>query len=159
MTSTVVVGVFDNINHVETAIKQLRDIGVEKDAISMVATAITGNQTVHGIAQGADPAGNEAATTGVFQLLTGSALAWIPSGGAVFSLGPISAEVSAALTGAGSHAVPKTLAGCGIPTGAVDRYMENLRRGEYLIVVTDTDDAAMADHLLADNGATAVDRY
>lgn len=154
---TTAIGMFDNINHVETAVKQLHDAGIEKDAISMLATGITGNQTAHGLAHVASKSEHETIMTGLFTLLIGSALIWIPRDGPVVSLGPIAADMGGTPTKSAASVITDALAGRGIPQPAASTYCEQIKQGRYLVVVpVDAETAAITTQVLDDNGATTV---
>jgi hypothetical protein len=161
------VGIFGNVNHVETAIKQLLEAGIAADAVSLLAAGISGNQTVHGVinerGRPAMPAGGgeRSVRAGIFDLLPGFALIWMPGAGPALAVGSISAGMAGGLTGAGDRAFTMALTDHGVPDRAAEMCAEAARNGSYVLIIeTDSVEASgLVWQLLEDNGAVRVEAH
>jgi hypothetical protein len=164
-----VVGIFDSLDQVEAAVKQLTDSGISTDAISVVANNLSSTETVHGVVVSGTQASHGAATGagwgaltgaaagGLFSLLPGAALIWVPGAGALIALGPLAAMLGGALTGAGGGAIVGALVGHGIPKEQATTYEKEVQAGKYLLVVTGGEaEAERAQQIMRGSGSTQV---
>jgi uncharacterized protein (TIGR02271 family) len=154
MTSTVI-GLYDSFQDAQQVVRELRDMGMSNDRISLVANDASGEyagqlgQTgTKGRKGKKDDSGAEtgagigAVLGGLGGLLVGLGALTIPGIGPVLAAGPLATAVSA-MVGAGVGAVAGAATGgllgamvdMGIPEEQAQFYSEGVRRGGTLVVV------------------------
>lgn len=155
MTHTVV-GLFDDINHAHMAVRDLQDMGIARDRISLVASDAAGEYGQYLSRTGAKEDTTDGASTGagvgaliggIGGLLVGLGALAIPGIGPVVAAGPLATALSA-LLGAGAGALAGGIAGgligalvdAGLPEEEAGYYAEGVRRGGTLLMV-ETDEA------------------
>ncbi|MGV2829917.1 general stress protein [Myxosarcina sp. GI1(2024)] len=147
------VGVFERREDVESALRALKDKGFNMDNVSLLARDIEG---VEGADQVTDKEGNEAsegagigATTGtvlggIGGFLVGAGVLAIPGVGPVLAAGVGISEIASTLAGAGIGAaaggIVGALVGLGIPEEKAKVYEDRIKAGDYLLMVTGTED-------------------
>ncbi|MEA5447826.1 signal transduction histidine kinase (STHK), LytS [Leptolyngbya sp. CCNP1308] len=148
-----VMGVFKRREDLESALQALKDAGVEKERISLLARHI---EDVKGAEEISDGEGNEAkegagigATTGtvlggIGGFLIGAGVLAIPGVGPVLAAGAGISEIAATLAGAGigaaSGGLVGALVGAGIPEDKAKVYNQRFEAGDYLLMVDGTPD-------------------
>lgn len=164
--SKTIVALFDTQAAAETAVRELRDSGVEQGEISVVAkNADDTSTTVDGTSDDSsaeDGAGTGAVSGtvlgGALGLLVGTGLLAIPGIGPVLAAGPLAAAigtlgaaVGAGALGAGIGAATGGLlgglVGAGVPEEDANIYAEGVRRGGTLVTVNAND--SNADQVVA----------
>lgn len=133
-----VVGVYDSMKDAEAAVCTLLDQGVPAEQVSIVGQDLHSETQVHGFVTAGDVAKTGAATGawvgGLFGVLTGAALLFVPGVGALIVLGPLAAgavtAAEGALTGGGLGAV----LGHFIAKRHVPKYSRHLEAGRYLVL-------------------------
>lgn len=147
------VGVFERREDVENALRALKDDGFDMNNVSLLARDLEG---VEGADEVTEKEGNEAAegagigaTTGtvlggIGGFLVGAGVLAIPGVGPVFAAGVGISEIAATLAGAGIGAaaggIVGALVGLGIPEEKAKVYEDRIKAGDYLLMVTGTED-------------------
>jgi uncharacterized protein (TIGR02271 family) len=160
-----VVGVYENHEKAERAVRDLVDAGFQRTDVSIVArgredepqgtttgttTGTSGEEHSRAGTGAATGAGIGAAIGGVGGLLAGLGLFAIPGFGPVIAAGPIAAALTGAGLGAAAGGLVGVLVGLGIPKEEAEPYAEAVRRGGYLVIVNaaaDEDAGRAADIL------------
>jgi hypothetical protein len=159
-----VVAVFRDFDSAQAAVERLMAAGFPVDQVSIVGKDLQSETRLNGYVTTGDIAGPSAATGawvgGLFGLLAGSALLFIPGAGPLIVLGPL----AAAAIGAGSGAL--VAGGVGAVLGHfvarqhLPKYEQRVRAGSYLVVVHGTEeDVERAHKVLSDAGSTDVQRH
>ena len=147
------VGVFEKREDVEDALRALKDNGFDMNNVSLLARDLKG---VEGAEEVTGKQGNEAAegagvgaTTGtvlggIGGFLVGAGVLAIPGVGPVLAAGVGISEIAATLAGAGIGAaaggIVGALVGLGIPEEKAKVYQDRIKAGDYLLMVTGTED-------------------
>ncbi len=148
-----VMGVFKRREDLESALQALKDAGIEKESISLLARHV---EDVKGAEEISDGKGNEAkegagigAATGtvlggIGGFLIGAGVLAIPGVGPVLAAGVGISEIAATLAGAGigaaSGGLVGALVGAGIPEDRAKVYNQRFEAGDYLLMVDGTHD-------------------
>ncbi len=150
-----VVGVFDNKDSAEQAIREVKDLGFREDEISMVAKGEqkNNNNMNQELTDGAATGG---ALGGLAGIAAGVGALAIPGIGPILAAGPI----AAGLTGAAAGGITGGLVDMGIPQDRGDYYENEVKSGKILAAVetedNNIDDIASA---LRNNGASDVETH
>jgi hypothetical protein len=133
-----VVGVYDSMKNAEAAVRTLLEQGVPPDQVSIVGQDLHSETQVHGFVTTSDVAKTGAATGawvgGLFGVLTGAALLFVPGVGALIVLGPLAAGVLTAAEGAAAGGGLGAVLGHFIAKKHVPKYSRHLEAGNYLVV-------------------------
>ena len=144
------VGVFHDRRQADAAVDELRSLGFDRDAVSIVARGREGEERFRGWDdadddRGADRdrhdvgAGEGAAVGGLTGLLIGAGLMLIPGVGPIFAVGPLAAGLAGAVTGAAAGAVTGGIAAAlidlGVPEEEARYYESRVGEGAYLVTV------------------------
>lgn len=157
-------GVFKRREDLESTLQALKDTGIEKERISLLARHV---EDVKGAEEISDGEGNEAkegagigATTGtvlggIGGFLIGAGVLAIPGVGPVLAAGAGISEIAATLAGAGigaaSGGLVGALVGAGIPEDRAKVYNQRFKAGDYLLMVDGTpDDLRKVESILRD---------
>lgn len=148
-----VMGVFKRREDLESTLQALKDAGIEKERISLLARHV---EDVKGAEEISDGEGNDAkegagigATTGtvlggIGGFLIGAGVLAIPGVGPVLAAGAGISEIAATLAGAGigaaSGGLIGALVGAGIPEDRAKVYNQRFKAGDYLLMVDGTPD-------------------
>jgi hypothetical protein len=159
-----VIGVFADIEAAQAALKRLIDAGFPNDRVSIVGKDLQSETRINGFVTTGDIAGPTTATGawvgGLFGLLAGSALLFIPGAGPLIVLGPLAAAAFGAAQGALLGGSVGLVLGHFVAKQHIPTYEQLVRAGSYLVVVHGTDDeVARARDILADAGSTDVQRH
>ena len=159
-----VIGVFNDSEAAEKAVKTLREKGFEQSEISIVARD-EGKTTKKDMEAGGELGGSEniadgtawgGAIGGVAGLLAGVGALAIPGIGPIIAAGPLAGALSGAVTGG----VAGGLIDLGIPEERGKEYEEKLKQGGILAVIETSDDKANdAGEVLRNNGANDVEAH
>lgn len=147
------VGVFKRREDLESVLRALKDNNYDMDRVSLIARHI---EDVKGADEVTDNVGNESAegagigaTTGTVLgglggLLVGLGVLAIPGVGPILAAGVEINALASTLAGAGIGAaaggIIGALVGLGIPEEQAKVYNDRVKAGEYLLVVSGTDD-------------------
>lgn len=164
-----VIGVFDNVDSVNAALKTLELKGYEKDEISVVSTkdnVITEevefeNNVIEGVKDTAKTGG---VIGGILGLLVGVGALTIPGVGLLFITGPIAAALgltglaattaSGALTGALAGGIVGAFREIGVDESMAVKYEEALKAGNIIVGVSAKNaDAVRVREIFENNGA------
>jgi hypothetical protein len=159
-----VIAVFPDIDAAQTAVERLAAAGFPIERISIVGKDLQSEIRVNGFVTTGDIAGPSAATGawvgGLFGLLAGSALLFIPGAGPLIVLGPLAAAAVGAAQGALVAGGVGAVLGHFVAKKHIPRYEELVRAGSYLVIVHGTEeDVARARDILAEAGSTDVERH
>jgi hypothetical protein len=148
-----VVGIFNNHEHIENAIRALKDANFDMDRVSVLARNI---DDVSGGREVNESHGNEAsegagigATTGtvlggVTGFLIGVGVLAIPGVGPILAAGAEIGALGSTLAGAGAGALTGgiigALVGLGIPEDKARVYEDRIKAGDYMLMVSGDDD-------------------
>ncbi|BAU62827.1 signal transduction histidine kinase [Stanieria sp. NIES-3757] len=145
------VGVFTRREDVENALRTLKENGFNMDDVSLLARNLEGVEGADEVSQGneaAEGAGIGATTGtvlgGIGGFLVGAGVLAIPGVGPVLAAGVGISEIAATLAGAGIGAatggIIGALVGLGIPEDRARVYQDRIKAGDYLLMVTGTED-------------------
>lgn len=154
-----IVAVFTSRNQAESAAKELRQAGFDKE-ISMVTKGNENNQNQNnnGMNMGTGDTIADGATTGASLgalggLALGAGALAIPGFGPLLAAGPI----AAALSGAAAGGLGGALVDMGIPEADSKRYESDIKQGKTLVAVECSDNKSKkAQDLLRQSGADSV---
>lgn len=155
----VITGLFDSHDHAAEAVRQLRDVGVRSEDISLVANNAEGYAVEDGdeVAEGAGAgAGIGAILGGAGGLLAGLGTLAIPGIGPVIAGGWLLSTAVGAVAGAAIGGATGGLIGAlteaGVSTAEADIYAEGVRRGGTLVTARVEDSKADAADLILHKG-------
>ncbi|HEX3604833.1 MAG TPA: general stress protein [Candidatus Dormibacteraeota bacterium] len=153
-------GVYASMKQVEEAIRRLTDAGIPPESISIIGKDLQSETEIHGFVTAKDLA-KEGATFGawvggLFGLLTGAAMFFLP-GGPLFVLGPLAYTAIGAAEGAVWTGAVGALLGHFLAKQHIPKLTAQLKAGKYLVVVHGTEDQVRrAQAILESTGATDV---
>lgn len=150
-----VVGVFDNKDSAEDAIRQIKDLGFNEDEISLVAKGDEENNDDlnQDLTNGATTGG---ALGGLAGIAAGVGALAIPGIGPILAAGPI----AAGLTGAAAGGLTGGLVDMGIPQERGDYYENEVKSGKILAAIeTEDDNIDDIASALRNNGASDVETH
>ena len=159
-----VIAVFSDIEATERAVRRLGSEGFPRDRVSIIGRDLQSEMRVTGVVTAGDVAGPSAATGawvgGLFGVLSGLALLFIPGAGPLVVLGPLAAGAVGAAQGALIGGAVGAVLGHFVAKQHLPKYESLVRAGSYLVVVHGTeDDVSRARQLLWDSGSTDVQRH
>ncbi len=171
----VTLGIFENQNDAEHAIKELESRGFSTKNISILMkepegyVVQNGNSTAENVTEGAvSGATTGSLLGGLAGLLIGIGAIAIPGVGGLLIGGPLAVAlgltgaaattVSGAVTGAAAGGLVGALAGLGLPEDRAEAYASSIEEGGVMIAVSNwTGDPKEARDVLKNHGATQVD--
>jgi hypothetical protein len=159
-----VIAVFADFDTAHRAVERLIEAALRPDQISVVGRDLQSELRLNGYVTTGDIAGPSAATGawvgGLFGLLTGSALLFVPGAGPLFVLGPLAAAAAGAGQGALLGGVVGAVLGHFVAQRHLPKYERSVRAGSYLVVVHGTDEEVdQARQALAAAGSSEVQRH
>jgi hypothetical protein len=159
-----VIAVFPDLAAAERAITELTKKGFPADRISIVGKDMESEIRISGFVTTGDVAGPGAATGawagGLFGVLSGTAILFIPGLGALIVLGPLAAAAVGAAEGAVLGGAVGALLGHFVAKKHLPKYEESVRTGNYLLVVHGTEEeVSKAQRLLTELDGTDVQRH
>lgn len=133
-----VVGVYDSMKDAEAAVRALLEQGVPADQVSIVGQDLHSETEVHGFVSTGDVAKTGAKTGawvgGLFGVLTGAAVLFVPGVGALIVLGPLAAGALAAAEGAAAGGGLGAVLGHFLAKKHVPKFSRHLEAGKYLVL-------------------------
>jgi hypothetical protein len=159
-----VIAVFPDLDAAQQAVERLFKAGFPPDHISIIGKDLQSETRINGFVTTGDIAGPAAATGawvgGLFGLLGGTALLFIPGAGPLLVLGPLAGAAVGAAEGAiFGGAVGATL-GHFVAKEHLPKYERTIAAGNYLVVAHGLEDhVTRARQLLTDAGAADVQRH
>lgn len=157
--SSAVIGVYTTMTDAEAAVKALLEQGVPAEQISIVGQDLHSETRVHGFVTTGDVAKSGAKTGawvgGLFGVLTGAALLFIPGVGPLLVLGPLAAGAVTAAEGAAAGGGIGAVLGHFIGKRHVPKYSQHLTEGNYLVLRHEPSAAGTDTELLRERTAAA----
>ncbi|MBV9144182.1 MAG: hypothetical protein JO115_25220 [Pseudonocardiales bacterium] len=133
-----VVGVYESMKDAEAAVRTLLEQGVPAEQVSIVGQDLHSETEVHGFVTTGDVAKMGAKSGawvgGLFGVLSGAALLFVPGVGALVVLGPLAAGALAAAEGAAAGGGLGAVLGHFIAKKHVPKYSRHLEAGNYLVL-------------------------
>jgi hypothetical protein len=163
MNEQSVVGIYDTMDAAESAVKALDLAKFPVTQVTIVTKDLSSEKTVHGYVTACDVskkgAKEGAWLGGIFGLLVGAALMWIPGVGPVVVAGSLAAAllggVEGAVAGSALGGILSGLAAWGISKQHILKYEETVRGGKYLVIAHGSgDEVDKAQQILAGTGAS-----
>jgi hypothetical protein len=159
-----VIGVFENTDAAEAAVRRLIDAGFPAERISIVSRDMVTETRINGFVTTGDIAGPAAASGawvgGLFGLLAGSAVLFIPGAGPLVVLGPLAAAAIGAAYGALVGGGMGAVLGSFVAEEHIPKYERLVRAGRNLVVVHGAaEDVERARRILDETGSTDVQRH
>jgi hypothetical protein len=157
MADQAVVGTYDSMDAADAAVRKLVEGGFPAGQVSVIAQNLQSEKQVHGFITTGDVAkvgaGTGAWVGGLFGVLAGVALVFVPAVGPLLVAGPFAASllagVEGAIVGAGAGGLLGALAGLGISKEHIVKYEDQLKAGKYLVLAQgDAAAAARAESIL-----------
>ena len=142
MADQSVIGTYDSMDAADAAVRKLVEGGFPSGQVSVLAQNLQSEKQVHGFITTGDVAkvgaGTGAWVGGLFGLLTGVALIFVPAVGPLLVAGPFAASllagVEGAIAGAGAGGLLGALAGLGVSQQHIVKYEDQLKAGKYLVL-------------------------
>jgi hypothetical protein len=158
------IAVFPDLEAAQQAISKLAAEDFPVERISIIAKDLQSEYRVSGFVITGDIAGRSAATAawvgGLFGLLSGAALLFIPGAGPLIVLGPLATAAVGAAQGALLGGAVGAMLGHFVSKEHLTKYERLVQAGNYLVVVHGTDDEVeRARRILLDSGSTDVERH
>ena len=159
-----VIAVFPDLVAAEHAVIELTRSGFPVFRTSIVGMDMECQIRISGFVTAGDVAGPSAATGawvgGLFGVLSGAAVLFIPGLGPLVVLGPLAAAAVGAAEGALLGGAVGALLGHFVARKHLPKYEELVRTGNYLLVVHGSEEeVARAQRLLTDRGGTDVQQH
>jgi hypothetical protein len=142
MSDQSVVGIYPTMDAAEKAVNALDKANYPIGQVSVVTKDISSEKQVHGYVTACDVSKQGAKTGawvgGIFGLLMGSALLWLPGVGPVVVVGSLAAAllggVEGAVAGSALGGILSGLAAWGISKQHILKYEEVVKGGKFLVV-------------------------
>ena len=159
-----VIAVFNDLESVQRAIVKLADDGFPIDRISIIGKDLQSEFRVNGFVTMGDIARPSAATGawigGLFGLLSGTALLFMPGAGPLIVLGSLASAAVGAAEGALVGGAVGAVLGHFVAREKLPKYERLVATGKYLVVVHGMeDDVERARRMLLEHGSTDVERH
>jgi hypothetical protein len=159
-----VVAVFPDLDAAQEAVERLAAAGFPTEHVSVVGKDLRTETRLNGYVTTGDIAGPSAATGawvgGLFGLLAGSALMFVPGAGPLIVLGPLAAAAIGAAQGALVAGGVGAVLGHFVAARHLPKYEQLVRAGSYLVVVHGADEeVARAQQILTEAGSADVQRH
>lgn len=133
-----VVGVYESMKDAESAVRTLLEQGVPAEQVSIMGQDLHSETQVHGFVTTGDVAKTGAKggawVGGLFGVLSGVALLFVPGVGALVVLGPLAAGALGAAEGAAAGGGLGAILGHFIAKKHVPKYSRHLEAGNYLVL-------------------------
>lgn len=158
------VAVYRHHADAEEAVHMLQKNGIPVDHISIIGKDFQVREDIQGYYRPGEAAKEGAAfgawSGGLFGMLAGFGLFFLPVAGPLIALGPLAGLIAGALTGAGIGALVNALVVMGIPKDQALKYQSRLEAGEFLVTVTGTkDEIQRAKEILQNSGQLEMQTY
>ena len=168
MSEPITVAAYTKIAEAEEAVGKLFEGGVPAEKISIVAKDMQCEKQVHGFVTSCDVAKKAATGTawlgGLFGVLSGAALIWVPVAGPLVIAGSLAATllggVEGAVGGAAAGGLLGWLSALGIEKKHIVKYEDHLKAGRYLLVVNaSVEELKTADSILSQTESAGLHLY
>jgi hypothetical protein len=156
------VGVYDRLEEAEAAIKRLADARFPMDRVSILGQDLVSSTQLHGFVTTGDVAKTSATVGawagGLFGLLTGVAVLFVPGVGPLMVLGPLAGGVIGAAEGAAWTGILGAIVGHFVSKQHIPEFTQHLEAGKYLVVVqSGSDEFAQARQLMGQGASELVE--
>jgi len=167
---TTTIGVFDSRDKAETAISEMRALGIADTDISYIYAVTEDGTVIEGGNKAGAGAASGATTGAVLGAIAGLAVAngILPGLGTLFVAGPLAAALgltgavattaAGALTGAAAGGLVGGLAGLGVKDEEARIYEERVKRGGILVTAKSLNPKAVKD-IFEKHGAAEIREY
>ncbi len=161
-----VVGIYTHIDQAEDAVRKLGQGGFPIQHVSIIAKDLGTESKIHGFVTPCDVAKSSARSGawvgGIFGLLVGAAVVWIPGLGPLVVAGSLTSALlgglEGAVAGAAMTGVLGWLASLGISRQHILKYEQSVRAGKYLVIAHGTpQEAEKARQILTGTEPTELD--
>ena len=165
MAEQSVIGTYDKMEAAENAIRALDRGGFPIKQVSIIGQDLQSERDVHGFVTTGDVAksgaGVGAWVGGIFGLLVGAAVLFVPGFGPLIVAGPVAAwllgGIEGAIVGAAGGGILGGLIGLGVSRDHVVKYEEEVKAGHYLLVAHGSaEEVTRAQRILDGTGAGEV---
>lgn len=163
-----VVGVFDTVDAAQVALDALDQVGIPRDAISLVSRGSDAAEEIPSQAASEEASGGAATGAvlggvggGVLAGLVGAGLLAIPGAGPLLAAGWLVSALGGAAVGASAGGLIGAMVRLGVPEDLAKHYQDLAKQGHYLVMVLaqEGDEEAEVERLLQKHGANDVARY
>lgn len=163
-----VVCLYPNVDAAEEAVQKLGAGGFPLQQVSIIAKDMVSEKKVHGFVTSCDVAKSAAGTGawvgGIFGVLAGAALLWVPGVGPLVIAGSLTAMllggVEGAVAGAALTGFLGWLTALGISRQHILKYEENIKAGRSLVVAHGTvEQVKKAETILAATSPTEIESH
>ena len=163
-----VVAIYGHIDQAEEAVQTLGKAGFPIQHVSIIAKDLGTEKKIHGFITPCDVARSSARTGawvgGIFGMLLGAAVVWIPGLGPLVVAGSLTSALlgglEGAVAGAAMTGVFGWLASLGISKQHILKYEESVRAGKYLVIAHGTpQEVEKARGILAATGPAQLDLH
>ncbi len=163
-----VVGVYAALDQAEAAVRRLDEHGFAIGNVSIVAHDLTSEREIRGFVSTGDVARRGAGIGGwiggIFGLLVGAALIWVPGFGPLLVAGPLAAMILGGMEGAAigvaGGGLLGALVGLGVSREHVLKYEDHLRGGRYLVIAHGgPEEVSRAEEILRKEPHLALESY
>ncbi len=158
-----VIGIYAHIDKAEEAVQQLGQGGFPIQHVSIIAKDLGTEKKIHGFVTPCDVAKSSARAGawvgGIFGMLLGAAVVWIPGLGPLVVAGSLTSALLGGLEGAVAGAAVTGVLGwltsLGISKQHILKYEESVKAGKYLVIAHGTpEEVEKARAILAKTGPT-----
>jgi hypothetical protein len=161
-TAGSVIAVYDDIERAQAAIQRLADSGFPMDRVSIVGKNLMSETQLNGFVTTGDVAKTGATVGawvgGLFGLLTGVAVLFVPGVGPLVALGPLAAGVTGAAEGAAWTGILGAIIGHFVSKKHIPKFEQHIAAGKYLVLVQGSpDDITRARSLMSDGAREVTD--
>lgn len=153
-----VVGVYDDMEQAVKAVERLIEAGLARGNVSLIGQGLQSEARVHGFITTGDVAKTGAKVGawvgGIFGLLTGVAVLFVPGVGPIVALGPLAGAALGAAETATFTGILGAIFGHFLAKQHIPKFEAHLRAGRYLLVVHgSSDEVARAHQIMQSTGA------
>ena len=163
-----VVGVYAALDQAEVAVRRLDEHGFAIGNVSIVARDLTSEREIRGFISTGEVARRGAGIGGwiggIFGILVGAALIWVPGFGPMLVAGPLAAlilgGIEGAAVGVAGGGLLGALVGLGVSHEHILKYEDHLRGGRYLVIAHGSSaEVSTAEEILRREPHLALESY
>ena len=160
MTGDKIIGVYDDVEAAQAAVTRLADSGFPMGRVSIIGQNLMSTTQLNGFVTTGDVAKTGATVGawvgGLFGLLAGAAVLFVPGVGPLVVLGPLASGVVGAAEGAAWTGIAGAIVGHFVSKKHIPKFTQHVQAGKFLVVVQgDRGELERARQLLG-QGATEV---
>jgi hypothetical protein len=160
VTGDNIIGVYDDVEAAEAAIKRLADSGFPMDRVSIIGQNLMSTTQLNGFVTTGDVAKTGATVGawvgGLFGLLAGAAVLFVPGAGPFVVLGPLASGAVGAAEGAAWTGIVGAIIGHFVSKKHIPKFTQHLQAGKSLVVVQGARDELERARQLLGQGASEV---